>query len=462
MRTKFSFFILSFSIVFYGFTQEELQGGRTYERSDIYNKNLEELLNKQLSSYQINFSSLVNSRGLSEPYTELNTQIVFDFIKKYPENELTKKYTAVVFYHFSEDTLYIWGLSHKLCLYKQNIKQSYLLELEQSLKNCLVGQEYRGGELEETPEDSLKDFNSISRQLGELLFPLEFLNQFDDNEHFLIVPCLNIGSIPLYALKPNPISDEYMVDLKTLTIAHSFNHFLSQVEYQTHKLYLNSVEMNSFMVFQPLVVGNPSFEGCSDEFEQLKGAQDETQFAANKLNAKLLTGKKATKTAFLEQVDNSSIIYVATHGYSDAEDPVNKSFLVFSGKSKKNCEFLTAKEIQSDTLMPNSLVVLSACQTGLGKVMDAGIVGIGRAFLIAGASNVVISLWNVGDKETQELMRFFTDELFLPKEYLTSRSLRNAMLKYKEINPNPYAWASFIAMGMPIGVMSAYEVENDH
>lgn len=88
---------------------------------------------------------------------------------------------------------------------------------------------------------------------------------------------------------------------------------------------------------------------------------------------------------------------------------------------------LAAKEIQNLSLRQARLVVLSACQTGLGKIEDAGIIGLARAFKIAGAGEVVVSLWNVDDKVTAELMTSFI-KIYLEGKSNASDALRASML----------------------------------
>ncbi len=93
-------------------------------------------------------------------------------------------------------------------------------------------------------------------------------------------------------------------------------------------------------------------------------------------------------------------------------DPLDGSYLVVTGKDKK--DFLTAKEIQevrNDCRLEALLVVLSACQTGLGQEHEAGTMGLARAFQIAGAGQVLMSLWNIDDSQTAILMQFFMEEL---------------------------------------------------
>ncbi|MBA3766613.1 MAG: CHAT domain-containing protein, partial [Acidobacteria bacterium] len=86
------------------------------------------------------------------------------------------------------------------------------------------------------------------------------------------------------------------------------------------------------------------------------------------------------------------------------------------------------------------------CQTGLGKVHDAGVIGLSRAFQIAGVPRVVMSLWSVNDKATAELMKSFVKYL---QTHMPSEALRLAMLDVRKRRPEPSQWASFVLFGTP-------------
>lgn len=108
----------------------------------------------------------------------------------------------------------------------------------------------------------------------------------------------------------------------------------------------------------------------------------------------------------------------------------------------------TAKEIQ-DTQMIAEIAVLSACQTGLGQVHDAGIIGLARAFQIAGVPRVVMSLWSVDDAATSELMQAFVEHLKQDNNISPAEALRKAMLKVRTQRPAPSQWESFVLFGTP-------------
>lgn len=146
--------------------------------------------------------------------------------------------------------------------------------------------------------------------------------------------------------------------------------------------------------------------------------------------------------SYLKQHSASvDFIHLATHGIANAKDPLDKSELVFSDSS------WSAREIGDLKLTGNPLVVMSACQTALGKDFSSGTIGLAQAWQRAGASNVVMSLWSVDDTATKELMEQFVD--FVASGKAVDKALQAAMVSLRDKYPNPSHWASFSIYGAP-------------
>ena len=143
-------------------------------------------------------------------------------------------------------------------------------------------------------------------------------------------------------------------------------------------------------------------------------------------------------------------VHFATHGFLDSERP-GLSALVLSmvdAEGKAQDGFLRANDIYNLKL-PAELVVLSACQTGLGKeIKGEGLVGLTRGFMYAGAARVVVSLWNVNDKATAELMTKFYEKMLKQGERPAAalRAAQVEMWKQKQWQ-SPYYWAAFTMQG---------------
>jgi CHAT domain-containing protein/Tfp pilus assembly protein PilF len=167
-------------------------------------------------------------------------------------------------------------------------------------------------------------------------------------------------------------------------------------------------------------------------------------------NLEAVDFKASRATATSPELGRYRYVHFATHGYIDSERP-GLSALVLSLVDKDGRPqdgFLRANEIYNLSL-PAELVVLSACQTGLGKeVRGEGLVGLTRGFMYAGAARVVVSLWNVNDRATAELMaRFYTRMLKGGERPATA--LRHAQVEMLEGGRwvSPYYWAAFTLQG---------------
>ena len=109
---------------------------------------------------------------------------------------------------------------------------------------------------------------------------------------------------------------------------------------------------------------------------------------------------------------------------------------------------LTAEDVSGLDLTDTSLVVLSACETGLGEIhVGEGVFGLRRAFALAGASTLVMSLWKVPDLQTQELMEDFYRRILGGQG--RAAALREAQLALRARYPQPRYWGAFICQGEP-------------
>ena len=109
---------------------------------------------------------------------------------------------------------------------------------------------------------------------------------------------------------------------------------------------------------------------------------------------------------------------------------------------------LTAEEVTGLDLSGTELVVLSACQTGLGKVESGeGVFGFRRSFVLAGARTVVLTLWEIPDNPTRELMEHFY--LLVHDGRPRAEALREAKLRLRARYPDDASWAAFICQGDP-------------
>lgn len=143
-------------------------------------------------------------------------------------------------------------------------------------------------------------------------------------------------------------------------------------------------------------------------------------------------------------------IHFATHGYIDSEKPALSSIVLslVNERGEPQDGFLNTQEIYNLDL-PAELVVLSACQTGLGQeIKGEGMVGLTRGFMYAGAERIIVSMWNVSDKATADLMSRLYKGM-LKDGQRPSAALRSAQVglwRQKQWQ-SPYYWAAFVQQG---------------
>jgi CHAT domain-containing protein len=311
---------------------------------------------------------------------------------------------------------------------------------------------------------------SSNNALCNTLFPGRIADVLKDYQTLFVSAVLNIGTVPWYSLQPFEDSS-YLVDHFNIQIIEGLNHFSSYVLKNKNLLYMDSA---TFQSINPIIVGNPSFDDCN--LEPLPGAEDEAAYVA----AKLQTSTVPSDSVWLSTMTDKSssgilsfkgdLIYMASHAVSSWDQPMDSSYIYLSDQNG-SCNKLTARDILNIQKKSESLVILSACESGKGRSLNAGVIGLSRSFLINGindgypsdnfygAQNVIMSLWNVNDASTKDFMKLFMDELSTPHEFFPISPLRTAILKYKEQEPDPLRWAAFQAMGIcyPGGVQMKLE-----
>jgi CHAT domain-containing protein/tetratricopeptide (TPR) repeat protein len=149
-----------------------------------------------------------------------------------------------------------------------------------------------------------------------------------------------------------------------------------------------------------------------------------------------------------DELKKFNYVHFATHGFIDETKPDFSSLVLTQDKNSEEDGFLQATEIFNLKLNAD-LVVLSACQTGLGKlVRGEGMVGLTRAFMYAGSPTVMVSLWSVSDASTATLMGEFYRNLVKEKLDKTD-ALRKAQLFMlgNEKFAHPFYWAPFVLIG---------------
>lgn len=162
--------------------------------------------------------------------------------------------------------------------------------------------------------------------------------------------------------------------------------------------------------------------------------------------AQVVENTKATPQRARQTAQGARVVHFACHARADNVDPLNSALLLAPAGS--DAGLLTAGEVLLGWKLRADLVMLSACETGLGLARRyEGVYSLGRAFLVAGSRSVGASLWRVDDESTAQLMAGFYRRY--ARGVAKDVALREAQLallrggKYKD----PYFWAGFVLMG---------------
>ena len=214
------------------------------------------------------------------------------------------------------------------------------------------------------------------------------------------------------------------------------------------------------------------------QISQLPGTKLEIEniskiLISNNWSVKIFSEKDASEKN-IKKVVSPRILHIATHGYflpdqkkikylhnkilnneKNKVNPLLKSGLLFTGASNlldnekklNDNGWFNAFEFSLLNLRKTELVVLSACETGLGEVKNTkGIYGMQRAVKIAGAKSVIMSMWKVDDKATQKLMTSFYSN-WLDKNMTKKEAFKAAQIKLRSEYPEPYFWGAFVMIG---------------
>ncbi|MBP0021647.1 MAG: tetratricopeptide repeat protein [Cyanobacteria bacterium SBLK] len=291
----------------------------------------------------------------------------------------------------------------------------------------------------------LSEEESLQKLHQLLIEPIADLLPTNPEERVIFIPQRSLFLAPFPALKDK--NGKYLIEKHTILTAPSI---------QTLQLTRDQKHPRQTWQDKPLIVGNPTMPSIPKNFgaepsplASLPGAEREAKAIANLLDAQPLIGEDATKSEVLARMQNASLIHLATHSLLDDIRGIGSSIALapdrdFTPKIGETNGLLTADEI-FDLDLQADLVVLSACDTGRGRITGDGVVGLSRSLISAGIPSVLVSLWQVPDAPTAELMSEFYQQL--EKNPDKAQALRQAMLMTLQTHPTPKNWAAFTLIG---------------
>ena len=366
------------------------------------------------------------------------------------QNNLEKNEVAIEFSHFSfgNKTYYV------AILIRNGMKYPEYIELKDFDKINHIND-----------NEPYKIYSDEAESLAEIIWkPL--LKYIKPNETIYFA---SSGLIHQLAIENLPYKDKALVsDVFNIVRLSSTREIISRRESRNHR---------SASLFGGIQYNLD--KNNKDVISKLSATSTEVQYInelliANNIEVQLFTSVSA-KEEEIKKIsrDKCNILHIATHGFywpdsiarnkiislydKALEDPLNRSGLLFAGANQaffnkvgnlsENTDdgILTAKEISLLDLRETNLVVLSACETGLGKISHEGVFGLQRAFKMAGVQTIIMSLWKVDDNATQMLMTEFYNN-WISKKQSKREAFKNAQKTVRKKYEEPYYWAGFIML----------------
>ncbi|MFN6437152.1 MAG: tetratricopeptide repeat protein [Nostoc sp. DedSLP01] len=407
----------------------------------------------------------VAERGRAKAFIELLASRLSPDLQKQNPESLQKKFivnleqikqialmqnASVVEYSIvSDEDLYIWVIqpTGEVKFRSIDLKKSLNTSLAKLVTSSRDSIGARGrASIEIEPVVDAADQKKRSQQLHKLLIdPIADLLPQDPDSHVIFIPQGQLFLVPFPALQD--ANGKYLIEKHTILTAPAI-----QVLDLTHQ---QSLKPKPADLQAALVIGNPTMPKVTtklgdlpQQLSNLPAAEQEAKEIAKLFKTKAFTGNQAIKAKILPKLSQARIIHLATHGLLDDFKGLGVPgaiALAPSGNGELNDGLLTANEIL-DLNLNAELIVLSACDTGRGKITGDGVIGLSRSLITAGTPSVIVSLWSVPDAPTAQLMSEFYRN-WLSRKLDKAQALRQAMLTTMKNHPNPKDWAAFTLIG---------------
>jgi len=281
-----------------------------------------------------------------------------------------------------------------------------------------------------------------------LIEPIEEWLPDDPEDRVVFIPQDDLFLVPFPALQDE--SGTHLIEQHTILTAPSIQVLDLTAQQAT-------AANSSAPATELLIVGNPVMpevwspeKDVLTQLSSLIGAEEEAQTIANFFETEALLGAQATEQAVKQKMGNARIVHLATHGLLEYGTPEESGVRDVPGAialtpTDTEDGLLTAAEIIEELTLKAELVVLSACDTGLGTITGDGVIGLSRSLIAAGTPSVIVSLWAIPDAPTAELMTEFYRQRQQGLD--KAQALRQAMLETMKNHPNPRDWAAFTLIG---------------
>lgn len=399
--------------------------------ANLFRKSLDSLKGNILLKYP-RFSYIVNNLQAVPDLKEIRTIIA--------KNEM------IYNYFIGNKFSFVLAVNHENVYFKL-LDSVYKKEME-----VLLNQFNNPEKVQKDLKNSLEDYIHSGTILSKVL--LENLPDSSKIKNLTIIPDGNLHYLPFEALLKGKTESKnqsfkslpYIVKHHNVKYAYNLSVLKKQLE--------KSPDENE----EGVLAVAPEYANESKEHVPLKGAVEELKMLEIKYEGKYFYEQKISKTSLIEKLNRSpEFVHLAMHAYApDSSD----AYMLLSKQKKGEDEKLWLREIMALPLEQTKMLVLSACQTGIGAYRDGeGLLSMGRGFAYSGTKSMVTTLWPLYDKAAAELMKSFYD--YLDKGFDKADALRRAKLDFIEkagaVTAHPIYWASPLIWGntLPVNIPKA-------
>jgi CHAT domain-containing protein len=409
--------------------------------------NTQQQYNKLKSSLEKDFPSYYNLK--------YNTRVAS---LEQTQQALPNENTALVEYFVSDSAIYKFTVSKKSIGFEKVENDAQFAALMHDYEKCLTDADFI--------LNSRKEADSLYASTAYALYDILLSSSVKKNPtltKLIIVPDGKLGQFSFGSLITNEAqtkNPDYK-NLNYLSTQFEISCAYSASLTNNVKVTTRRKPTNLFAGFAPSYSGNQfanmdtlkhpmTYLVMRSGNLPLPGAIEEVKLISQFMEGDSWLSRDATETNFKMNAGKYDILHLAMHSLLNNEHPQYSELLFNSQNDKDNDGYLTVDEIYNLNLNA-SMVVLSACSSGFGKVQQGeGPISISRAFSYAGCPSVVMSLWKIPDEVTRHIMTNFYQELKNGKP--KDEALRLAQLKFLRetkdpLYHHPYFWGSFVVIG---------------
>ncbi|HLV70250.1 MAG TPA: CHAT domain-containing protein [Xanthomarina sp.] len=381
-----------------------------------YQATTNDSLNKQLLDVSMALKTL--QQQIDDTYPEEKQTFAVSKIQK----QLARDQANIIIYFYGERAIYQFIISEQNTAFLK-------MPLTDTLKNTMTNFIHLF-DTSSAINNNIQEFTSQAFNMYQSLH----LNETSTTKNLIIIPDGLLNFIPFEALLTEKTASfnfskmPFLVTKQQVVYNSSLTFYL-----ETPEAPKNSRVLGIFPVFK-------------NSNQPLTYSLDEAKAIEKEMDASMFFNSEATKNNFLKSASNHTILHISTHATSG--DFINPASIAFYD------EPMLLNELYSLNINPK-LVVLSACETGIGKLQKGeGAMSIARGFQYAGAKNILFSLWQINDASTANMMSLFYKNY--KKTASASVANRQSKLSYlkdpsiSNIKKSPYYWSAFVYYGNPI------------